>query len=171
MCLLYGVCRCINLKVQFTAVSAVLSQIIKPTNYPKTRFCFGRLEYTLLEFTIVIIITHAQLNKKLLLAPGLGWAEYLTIRVTRRLKQYPEFEISIMRYCPISRDNKPIKLHHLKRFTCSIYYYLLYKVYSIYNIESDILNFTFMKLRLSCWITTKIRTFRFIYLSFYSCFE
>ena len=50
---LYGVC--IDLKVQFTAVSAVFSQIIKPTIYPKTRFSFGRLEYTLLEFIIIVI--------------------------------------------------------------------------------------------------------------------
>ena len=39
-----------------------------------------------------------------------------------RGNQYPEFEIAIMGYCPISRDSKPIKLHHLRRFTCSIYY-------------------------------------------------
>ena len=31
-----------------------------------------------------------------------------------------EFEISIMGYCPISRDSEPIKLSHLRRFTCSI---------------------------------------------------
>ena len=35
-------------------------------------------------------------------------------------KQYPEFEISIIGYSPISRDSEPIKLHHLRRFTCSI---------------------------------------------------
>ena len=50
-CLLYGVCRCIDLKVELIyAVSAVLSQIIEPTINPETRFWFGRLGYTLLEF-------------------------------------------------------------------------------------------------------------------------
>ena len=33
-----------------------LFQIIQPTIYPKTRFGFGRLEYTLRKFIIVIII-------------------------------------------------------------------------------------------------------------------
>ena len=32
-----------------------------------------------------------------------------------------EFEMSIMGYCPISRDSEPMKLRHLRRFTCSIY--------------------------------------------------
>ena len=36
--------------------SAVLSQIIKPTIYPKMRFCFGRLENTLLEFIVSILM-------------------------------------------------------------------------------------------------------------------
>ena len=48
---------CIDIKVLLlTAVSAVLSQIISPTIYPKTRYCFGRLRYTLLELIIRIII-------------------------------------------------------------------------------------------------------------------
>ena len=52
MCLQYGVCRCNDLKVQLTAVSAVTRDF-------KTGFGFGRLEYTVLEFIIVIIIlTH-----------------------------------------------------------------------------------------------------------------
>ena len=49
MCLLYGFCRGIDWKVEFTAVSAVTRDF-------KTIICFGRLEYTLLEFIIVIII-------------------------------------------------------------------------------------------------------------------
>ena len=53
--MLYGVCRCIDLKVQLTAVSAVLSQIGSQTIYTKTRLCFGRLGYTLLKFILVII--------------------------------------------------------------------------------------------------------------------
>ena len=43
-----------------------------------------------------------------------------------RWKQYPEFEISIMGYCPISRDSEPIKLSHFRRFTCSILIYIIY---------------------------------------------
>ena len=61
MCLLYGVCRCIDLKVQLTAESAVLSHHHLTNHLSNTRFCFGRLEYTLLEFIIafiIIILTH-----------------------------------------------------------------------------------------------------------------
>ena len=44
-------CLQIDLKVQLIyAVSAVLSQIIEPTINPETRFWFGRLGYTLLDF-------------------------------------------------------------------------------------------------------------------------
>ena len=51
-------CTCLQMHwfKLLTAVSAVLSQIIEPTTYPKTRFCFGRLGYTLLECIIVIVI-------------------------------------------------------------------------------------------------------------------
>ena len=38
-----------------------------------------------------------------------------------RWKQYPAFEISIMGHCLISRDSEPTKMHHLRRFTCSLY--------------------------------------------------
>ena len=53
---------------------------------------------------------------------------FVFISVTRRpssdilcWKQYPEFEISVMGYCSISRDSEPIKLRHVWRFTYSIY--------------------------------------------------
>ena len=38
-----------------------------------------------------------------------------------RWKQYPEFEMSIMGYRPISRDSEPIKLRYLRMFMCSLY--------------------------------------------------
>ena len=37
-----------------------------------------------------------------------------------------EFEISIMGYCPISRESEPIKLRHIRGFTCT-YIYLIFK--------------------------------------------
>ena len=35
-----------------------------------------------------------------------------------RWKQFPKMGISLIKYCPISRDSEPIKLRHLRRFTC-----------------------------------------------------
>ena len=62
MCLLYGVCRCIVLKSNFLPLYELFFPKYLHTTYltiiayPKTRFCFGMLGYTLLEFIIVIII-------------------------------------------------------------------------------------------------------------------
>ena len=66
-----------------------------------------------------------------------------------RWKQYPEFEISIMGYYPISRDSEPIKLRHVRRFTCSIYYYYILQlkytknIFVIMQVNLCILSFVF----------------------------
>ena len=65
MCLLYGVCSCIDLKVQLiTAVLAVLSKnnLTNVIIYPQTSLCFGRLGYNLLEFIIRVPSTKCEGN-------------------------------------------------------------------------------------------------------------
>ena len=60
-------------------LSAVLSQVIWPTIYfsPKTRFCFWRLEYTLLEFIIVIVIIIIIIISIIVLNSIIGYAYWV----------------------------------------------------------------------------------------------
>ena len=52
-----------------------------------------------------------------------------------------------MEYCPISRGSEPIKLHHLRTFTCSIYSIFLLTTCSF--VSDDRLSFNRKNDRLS----------------------